>query len=108
MTDGGSTRSAAASPGLLLNNADIRHLQQAASVPLTGVGVTESMVDCFHNGLRDRIGQGSEAIVHPQAVFAARDKARLAQVGEVPRNGGLGKAQAAMDVTDTDLASLQQ
>src|SRR5687767_1137816 len=100
--------SATANTGLGLHRRHVGHLQEPPAVPLAGLEVTQRMVDSLDDGLRDGIGQGSEAIMDPEALPTALHQPGPAQVRQVSGHGGLWETQTAMDVADTDLSGLQQ
>ncbi len=49
-----------------------------------------------------RVGRHDDAVEHPLAFAPGRDDARVAQVGEVTRDLGLGTSQDLYEVADTD------
>jgi hypothetical protein len=49
-----------------------------------------------------RIGWSRQPVVHPLALASGRDDAGSSQVGKVPGNLGLGRADDLREIADTD------
>lgn len=83
-------------------------LRQTLTVPFGRIQVTDSVADCVEHGPRDRVWQLCQPIVDPEPLFARGNESGAAQVGQVPRRGGLRQPEAFVDVAHADLAGGQE
>ena len=69
---------------------------------------TKALGETFQQHLMRLVAGRRQTIVHPKPLLSRNDKAGLAQIGQVPRGGGLRNIQNGHDMANAQFAALEQ